>query len=135
VSGDPKVLAEVAELGAELTAGHLLEHASLDVLAPALDGDDRAVLAEPRFEPSAEIVHMAPTLRATPIAASSWDYQQGAYPVLRDFLEARTGRSLSPEEFSQFRLLAAAVKLSIGLLETLDDLLPRVAETALPNLS
>jgi hypothetical protein len=65
------------------------------------------------------------------VNADVWAYQQGAYPVVRFFLEAREGRSLSSEEFRDFGLLVGAVRLTLDRLPFVDELLSRLAQTAL----
>jgi hypothetical protein len=75
-------------------------------------------------------VRLANTLVATPVTPAMWSYQQGTYPVLRDFLEQRQGRPLAGEEFDEFRHLAGAVNLTLELLPKLDALLTRAIQTA-----
>jgi hypothetical protein len=59
-----------------------------------------------------------------------WEYQQGAYPVLRFFLEERVGRALDSDEFDQFRYLAAATRLTIERLPEIDQLVAHAVADA-----
>ncbi|MEX2645577.1 MAG: type ISP restriction/modification enzyme [Gaiellaceae bacterium] len=121
---------QTSALGRELTAIHLLEHPDLPLAAPPLDGDDRAHIAKPRYEEATHSLYLAPTLVARNITPEAWQYQQGAYPVLRLFLEAREARELSSDEFQEFRLLAGAVRLTLDRLPFVDALIPQLADTA-----
>jgi hypothetical protein len=110
---------------------HLLEHPQLMQAAPAMDGNDQAAIAPPRYDEAELALHLAPKLTAKPITPEAWRYQQGSYPVLRDFLDARVGRVLTSEEFNEFRALAAAVQMTLDRLPKIDQLVPAVAASAL----
>lgn len=127
---DPVAFDRVAAIGGELVLLHLLEHAGLSAALPALDGSDDAVIENPRYDETAHRVQLAPTLSALDIAPAAWTYQQGAYPVLRNFLVAREGRRLTSEEFMEFRRLVAAVRLTLDRVAALEDLMPDVAKSA-----
>lgn len=127
---DPVVFTDLAATGRELIAMHLLEHPSLDAAGPMIDGDDQALIEGPRFDAREQAVYLAPTLVAHPVTAATWAYQQGAYQVLKRYLEDRQGRSLGPEEFEDFRLVAAAVSLTLARLPRLDELLAQACENA-----
>jgi predicted helicase len=131
ITGDPELFEQMRVLGAELTHIHLLEHPQLAQEAPSMDGNDRAAIALPDFDETELTLHLAPTLTAKPIMPEAWRYQQGSYPVLRGFLDARVGRALTSEEFNEFRLLAAAVQMTLDRLPKIDELVPAIALSAL----
>lgn len=85
-----------------------------------MDGDDTAPLAAPRYDAENQVLHLADALVAAPITPEMWSYQQGAYLVLRDYLEQRQGRALNGEEFDDFRNLAAVVSLTLERLPKID---------------
>lgn len=128
---DPASFAAVRELGRDLVLAHLLEHRSLDELLPAMEGDDRAILEAPTYDAEAKSIRLAATLSALSVEPAEWQYQQGAYPVLRDFVDSRRGRTLSREEFDEFRRLVAAVRFTVRLLPRLDEILPGVVANSL----
>lgn len=130
-ASDTEAFASVRALGSDLLQLHLLEHPEIERWLPALDGADDAVIADPRYDAETVAVHLAPTLVARDIAPAVWGYQQGAYPVLRNFLTAREGRRLTSDEFMEFRRLAAAIRLTLDRLPQLNDLMPKIAATAL----
>jgi hypothetical protein len=109
----------------------LLDDPALDDAAPAMDGDDRDTILRPRYEESTQTIHLGANLVARPVPAAVWEYQQGAYPVVRNYLKERENRSLSLMEFDDFRLMIAAVRLTIERLPALDELLAQVAAGAL----
>lgn len=130
IARDSSDFEHMRRLGADLTAIHLLEHPDLPLAAPALDGDDRAILAEPRYDSEEGVLYLAPDLVAPNIAPSVWRYQQGAYPVLRNYLDARKGRAFTNEEFDEFRQLAGAIRLTIDRLYDIDDALSKIVVNA-----
>ena len=121
---------KVRTRGRELVLAHLLEHPELEGSLPGMDGDDRAVLSTPRYDRESRKLYLADDLAATEIEPEEWQYQQGAYPVLRDFVDARRGRPLSGEEFAQFRGLVADVRLTLKQLPRLNELVEEVARDA-----
>jgi hypothetical protein len=131
ITKDPQRFTAIAEIGFELVAAHLLEHHDLDARGPLMDGDDRATLVAPHYDELAQTIHLAPELTANPISTAAWAYQQGAYPTLRSYLQAREGRVLSGEEFDDFRHIAAAVNITLDLLAQLDDAIAGIEADAL----
>ena len=124
---DPAVFTRLQWLGEELVKLHLFEHPDVKNYMPRMDGDDTAVLSVPKFSPATQTLHLSGGLAATPISQDMWDYQHGAYPTLRDYLEQRHGRALDSHEFDDFRHMVAVVRLTIGHLPEIDAL---VAEAA-----
>ena len=96
-----------------------------------MHGDDRAIVDEPHYDDATQEIRLARNLSAQPISPAAWAYQQGAYPVLRDYLNTRRGRRLSSTEFADFRRLAAAVHLTIARLPLVDELLALAAQNAI----
>jgi Type ISP C-terminal specificity domain/N-6 DNA Methylase len=124
---DPAIFGSLARHGTELVRLHLFEHPGLRQSIPRMDGDDRATLSSPAYDPATRTVRLGETLTAAPVTPEMWAYQQGAYPTLRAYLEERQGRALVAEEFDDFRNLAAAVRLTIASLPQIDAI---VAEAA-----
>jgi hypothetical protein len=123
IARDPAVFERLRQLGADLVALHLLESPEIDGSAPRMDGNDEALLEQPRFDEREQAVYFAPDLLAVPVTASAWAYQQGSYPVLKDYLDARRGRQLTREEFEEFPRIVAAIELTLTRLAALDTAL------------
>lgn len=130
IARDPTVFTKLTETGARLAAIHLLEDVHLEQAAPVIDGDDRAELARPIYDETSRTIQIAPNLIARDIAPEMWAYQQGAYRIVRDFLEARVGRRLTSEEFEDFRKLVAAVRLTLQELSAIDELVAHASKDA-----
>jgi hypothetical protein len=130
IARDPELFGRVRALGADLVALHLLEHPDIVLAAPPLDGNDRAVIAEPVYDPESATLRLAPDLVAHQVTPAIWAYQQGAYRVVRDFLDARRGRPLTGDEFGEFRKLVGAIRLTLERLPHVDSLLADVAKDA-----
>jgi predicted helicase len=133
ITRDPRLFETARTLGSDLTAIHLLEHPDVDLAGPALDGDDQATISDPRYDEAEAAIHLAPGLIARDVSPAVWRYQQGAYPLVRNYLEARQGRRLSGREFQEFRRLAGAVRLSLDRLPAIDAVLDQLTETAFPS--
>lgn len=130
ISRDPELFDQVASLGRELTAIHLFEHVDIPLAVPVMDGNDEAVIAKPRYDPDEAVVELAPDLVARNVSPSAWNYQHGAYRVIREFLDARVGRRLSAEEFKDFRELVAVVRLTLDVLPSIEERVPQITQDA-----
>jgi hypothetical protein len=60
-----------------------------------------------------------------------WAYQQGAYRVLRDYLDQRQGQALDSQEFDDFRNLVAVVRLTLDQLPAIDALVEQATADSL----
>jgi hypothetical protein len=125
---NPTLFASLSAAGAELTNLHLLEHPGLGDTMPVLDGNDQSPIENPHFDEIEQPLYLAPNLTATPVTAAAWGYQQGAYRVLRDYLDTRKGQPLTAEEFSEFRLVVSAVTVTLERLGPLDDLVSQAGQ-------
>jgi hypothetical protein len=128
---DPKVFAGLQRLGGRLVMLHLFEHPDAKKHLPRLDGDDTAILTAPKFSAEMQTLYLADTLTATPVTEEMWVYQQGAYRVLRDYLDQRQGRALDSQEFDDFRNLVAVVRLTLDQLPAIDPLVEQSAADSL----
>lgn len=125
---DPQVFADLSSFGEQLVQLHLFEHPHILRHLPRMDGDDTAILAAPKFSAETQALHLADTLTARPVTEEMWNYQQGAYRVLRDYLDERQGRGLTSQEFDDFRNLCAVVKLTLDRLPAIDGLMEMAGE-------
>ena len=119
------------QLGGQLVTLHLFEHPDAKKHLPRMDGDDTAVLTAPKFSAETQTMHLAGTLAASPVTEEMWAYQQGAYRVLRDYLDQRQGRALDSQEFDDFRNLTAVVRLTLGQLPAVDALVKQAVADSL----
>lgn len=128
---DSQVFADLQRLGGQLVSLHLFEHQDIRKHSPRMDGDDTAVLTAPKFSAETQTLHLSDTLTATSVTPEMWDYQQGSYRVLRDYLDERQGRALDSGEFDDFRSLVAVVKLTLERLPAIDALVEQAAADSL----
>jgi hypothetical protein len=117
---DLEVFANVRRFGEQLVKLHLFEYPDTPRHLPRMDGDDMAILTPPKFSAETQTLSLADSLKATPVTEEMWNYQQGAYRVLRDYLDEREGRALDSQEFDDFRNLCAIVKLTLDRLPAID---------------
>jgi hypothetical protein len=130
IAREPTVFDEIRQLGAELVLLHLFEHPQLGSALPRMDGDDQSAIDKPTFGEADGAILVSPQLVARPVSAAVWNYQQGAYRVVRDFLQVREGRPLTAQEFDDFRRIVATVKLTIDRLPALDAWLSKATKNA-----
>jgi hypothetical protein len=67
ITREPELFDAASRLGSELAAIHLLEHPDIDLAAPAMDGDDRAVITNPCYDEAELMIRLAPDLVARSI--------------------------------------------------------------------
>jgi hypothetical protein len=96
-----------------------------------MDGDDLALLEAPVYDDEAQELRLAESLRAHPVSTATWAYRQGSYPVLHDWLDARVGTALHPDEFQEFPRIVAAITLTLDALPGLDALIASASSDAL----
>jgi predicted helicase len=130
ITRDPELFSSLIQAGGQLAGLHLLEDPNLKQHWPRMDGDDQATLTAPVVDAETSTLRLSPTLAAAPVSPEMWAYQQGAYPVLRHYLEQRQGRPLDTGEFDDFRNLAAAVAGTIQLLPQTDELARQAAASS-----
>ncbi|MFH0909897.1 MAG: type ISP restriction/modification enzyme [Planctomycetota bacterium] len=131
VTSDRALFARLARLGAELARLHLLE-ADLDegeLPGFPVQGDcsvekPRYVAPRPGRGGHPGRVYMNKTQYFEGIGQETWDFHVGGYQVLEKWLKDRKGRTLSLEDISHYRRVAAALARTIGLMTEIDRAIP-----------
>jgi hypothetical protein len=111
----------LAELGAELMGLHLLRDARLQNVSRGEGESWRPVGCPPYEEPGQRLPLAGGELRFEGIEPGVWRYRIGGYEVLPHWLRARAKRSLVWQEVGEFRMIAEALRLTLGLEKRLSD--------------
>jgi predicted helicase len=110
----------LAALGRELVSLHLLEDSRLTLSPVVLAGEPNMPLTidskELAYDASAGRVKLDPSgVCFEGIVPEIWSYQIGSYRVLARWLRARAGQVLSLYAVREFRWIAEAIRLSLGV--------------------
>ena len=132
---------ELAGLGSELAAAHLLEAPGLRnaLLGFPVAGDNTIARAHPKYyapgdTPQGESapidlgrVYISPSGRGQQgqyfdgISPEVWEFRFGGYQPMQKWLKDRVGRVLSFDDQEHYCLMAAAIEQTIGLMAQVDE--------------
>ena len=123
------VFAQVAALGARLTAMHLLDSPELDTPTCRFEGDGDAVVARTksqgfRYDPDAQRVYINKTQYFGPIPPEVHDYRIGGYQVCDKWLKDRRDRRLDLDDIRTYCRMVTAIGLTLSIQEEIDGLYP-----------
>jgi len=130
LTADPALFRELAALGRELVALHLLE--SVNVLTPItsypVPGDNRVEKGYPKYTRAeselAGRVHINPTQYFDGVPPDVWAFHVGGYQVLDKWLKDRRGRQLSYDDLTHYQRVVVALKRTMELMEEIDATIP-----------
>lgn len=124
-----KTFLEMGKYGKELVDLHLLKSPDLDLPIVKFQGkgDNRA--EKPRYNEKEQRVYINATQYFEGIEQEVWEYQIGGYQVLDKWLKDRKKRVLSLEDLQHYCRVATALKKTIEIQKTIDEIYPRIEET------
>ena len=134
--GSRALFAELARLGGELAALHLMESGTLENVTPAYSGPGRPEVARVWWSdgtvwldaPStkARDGHRATkpgTMGFANVPEEVWDFYIGGYQVCYKWLKDRKGRRLSGDDLSDYQKIVAALGETIRIMSDIDDVI------------
>ena len=133
LTSDPALFWELARLGAELTALHLMESPSLnDLLTRFPEVGDNVVgnlrYTAPRREDDGRVAPGRVCINQTQyfegVAPDVWEFQIGGYQVLHKWLKDRKGRALAFDDLLHYQKIVVALTETMRLMEEIDDAIP-----------
>jgi len=129
-TADVGLFAELAALGARLTALHLLKSPELDPPACRFEGRGDNIIAKGRktglrYEAGKERVYINATQYFAPVSEALWTYQVGGYQVCEKWLKDRQERHLEHGDIQTYCRIATALKLTLGIQQEINALYPR----------
>jgi predicted helicase len=124
---------DMAALGEQLTALHLLKSPELDPPLARFNGEGDARVAKNksagfRYDPDEERVWINDAQFFEPVAPELWEYRIGGYQVLEKWLKDRRDRQLSLDEIRTYCRIVTAIAKTIELQEQIDELYAGVEE-------
>ena len=124
---DQDVFAQLAALGARLTALHLLDSPELDTPTCRFEGDGDAVVARTktggfRYDPDAQRLHINKTQYFGPVPPEVHYYRIGGYQVCDKWLKDRRGRRLDLDDIRTYCRMVTAIGMTLKIQEEMDGL-------------
>ncbi len=121
------VFAQVAALGARLTALHLLDSPELDTPTCRFEGAGDAVVARTksqgfRYDPGEQRLYVNKTQYFGPVPPEVHAYRIGGYQVCDKWLKDRRGRRLDLDDVRTYCRMVTAIGVTIGIQGEMDDL-------------
>ncbi|MCF7803829.1 MAG: N-6 DNA methylase [Candidatus Marinimicrobia bacterium] len=131
---DYEFFCELADLGEELTALHLMKSDKLNDPIAKFQGDGKNVIAKSKavgrdYRPEEERVYINEDEQYFEgIPEEVWEYRVGGYQVLDKWLYDRRERRLSNEEIQHYCRIATALQYTIDTQKRIDEVYPAVEE-------
>ena len=124
---DPGVFAQVAALGARLTALHILDSPELDTPTCRFEGYGDGVVAPTktqgfRYDPDAQRMYINKTQYFGPVPVEVQDYRIGGYQVCDKWLKDRKNRGLDLDDIRTYCRMVTAIQATLGIQEDIDGL-------------
>ena len=110
---------QLAALGQELIALHLLEHRDLQIPLCKFPVAGNNTVERVRRE--GERVWINATQYFEPVPEAAWAFRVGGYPVCEKWLSDRKGRTLHFEETQTYQRLVSALAKTVALQATIDE--------------
>ncbi len=115
---------ELARLGGELVALHLLESPKLNDFLTSFSGEgDNSIPKKPTWKDGAVWINASQRFEGVPEAV--WNFHIGGYQVCEKWLKDRKGRTLSTEDIAHYQRIVVALNETIRLMAEID----RIIET------
>lgn len=130
-TADCGLFQQVAALGEQLVALHLLRSPALDPPAVRFQGEGSSRVEKVRYDSGTARVFLNASQYFEPVASEVWEYALGGYQVLEKWLKDRKGRELSLEEIRTYCRVATALQKTLDLQRQIDALYPQVEATIL----
>jgi len=130
-TGDAALFGEMAALGEELAALHLLHSPHLDPPACRFEGLGDSRVEKTVYDAPGERLLINAVQYFAPLPAAVWEYTIGGYQVCAKWLKDRKGQTLTLDEIRTYCRIVTALARTIELQEQIDKLYPRLEQTLL----
>ncbi len=115
-----RVLLEIAAIGNEIIALHLLESPSLANGGPVFSGDKATNIEKVTWANGSVWIDKAESIGFNGVPEDVWNFRVGGYQVCDKWLKDRKGRSLSDTDISIYRKIVKAIAGTIVLMQEVD---------------
>jgi type I restriction-modification system DNA methylase subunit len=123
---DYEAFKALSNLGRELVELHLLKHPALQETEVGFPEGGSYKVDYVRYNEAAQRVRINKDQYFEGITKEVWEYRIGAYQVMEKYLKDRRGRKLSLDEINHYMKVAKAIRLTIGLQRTVDEVYARI---------
>jgi type I restriction-modification system DNA methylase subunit len=123
---DYEAFKALSNLGKELVDLHLLKYPALQETEVGFPKGGSCKVDYVRYDEAAQRVHISKDQYFEGITKEVWEYRIGAYQVMEKYLKDRRGRKLSLDEINHYMKVAKAIRLTIGLQRTVDEVYARI---------
>jgi hypothetical protein len=126
VVGDKTVMArELAHLGAQLIALHLLESTKLVRPIAEFMGGQNPEVGKVSWSESTVWLNTAQTNGFKGVPEEVWSFHIGGYQVCDKWLKDRKGRALSKDDIAHYQKIVVALSETIRLMKEIDEVIER----------
>ncbi len=128
---DAVLFQKLSEKGAELVDLHLLRSKKLAKPIAKCEGTGDLRVLKVEYDAEKNRAYINSDTYFAGIPTKVWDYHVGGYQVAEKWLKDRRGRILSSEEIATYAQVVTAIAETIGIQESLDDLVTEVESSIL----
>jgi predicted helicase len=118
---DYGVFKQWSDLGKELIELHLLKHPDLQKTGVGFPKSGSNKVEKVGYVEEGQKVFINKEQFFEGVSKKVWEYQIGAYQVMKKYLKDRKGRKLSLDEINHYMKVAKAIRLTIELQQKIDD--------------
>jgi predicted helicase len=127
LTGDPKLFRELAELGRQLAALHLLDANVAGVLNKptstfAVAGSN--VVEKVRYVDKLRRVYINNDQYFDNVPKEAWEFHIGGYQVCDKWLKDRKGRKITIDDIQHYQRIVVALLETIRLMQAIDERIP-----------
>jgi predicted helicase len=123
LTGKLELFRELARLGGELTALHLLESPKLAQPITELIGSRNPEVEKISWSRDTVWVDKAQMSGFSGVPESVWNFHIGGYQVCEKWLKDRKGRTLSDEDIAHYQKIVVALSETIRLMKEIDEVI------------
>jgi predicted helicase len=127
VTGDLKLFRDLAELGGQLVALHLLDADVAGVLNKPISPFPIAgsnLVENVRYTEKLLRVHVNDSQYFDNVTPEAWAFHVGGYQVCDKWLKDRKGRKLSVDDIQDYQRIVVALLETIRLMQAIDERIP-----------
>ncbi len=128
-TSDHKLFVQMAELGSELAALHLLKSKALNNPITKYRGGGEDTIGKPVYDEERKSVFINPTKYFEGVSREVWEYHIGGYQVMQKYLKDRKGRQM--DDPATYCRIATAISATIEIQQKLAPLFEQVEKTIL----
>jgi predicted helicase len=123
LTGSLDCFREMARLGGELVAFHLLESPKLDKLRTEFIGSQNPEVEKISWSNQTVWIDKDKSIGFKDVQEAVWDFQIGSYQVCEKWLKDRKGRTLSKDDIAHYQKIVVALTYTIRLMKEIDEVI------------